>query len=194
MTTIRMEFEGIGQFRAAIEAAGDDIRQAAGEAVMKTALDVDRDIKKRIQGGPKSGTVYSRSRGLNRRTHQASAPYQAPATDTGALVQSITFRRVDLLTSVVFPQGPGAAYARRLELGGTVNGVYIAPRPAWRPAVAKAMPKFKSRLETALARVINGGGGASPAPAPSPASSTTKKPSILSRITGTLRKIFGRKR
>jgi len=155
MTTIRMEFEGIGQFRAVIEAAGDDIRKAAGDAVMKTALDVDRDIKKRIQSGPKSGRVYSRSRGLNRRTHQASAPGQAPATDTGALVQSVTFRRVDLLTSVVFPQGPGAAYARRLEFGGSDRrGVYIAPRPAWRPAVEKLMPKFKSRLESLIGKAV----------------------------------------
>lgn len=151
MTTIRMDFEGLGQFKQALEHASDDLRKAAGEAVLKTALDVDREIKRRIQTGPKSGRLYVRKSGRNRGTHRASAPGQAPATDTGALVQSIRFRREGLLTSVVFPQGPGARYARRLEFGGRDRrGVYIAPRPAWRPAVKKMTPKFQARLEALL--------------------------------------------
>lgn len=149
MSTIRLEMDGLEQLLSALRAAGKDATDEVAKAVTKTALDVDRDIKKRMQQSPASGRVYRRGKGRNRsRLHRASAPGQAPAIDTGRLINSIMFRQETPLTATV---SSNAIYARRLEYGGTDSrGVYIAPRPAWRPAVMMHEDKFRERIEAAV--------------------------------------------
>ena len=49
---------------------------------------------KSIQTDPKSGRTYEKYN--PRRTHKASAPGQAPASDTGNLVRNIIVRQVDI--------------------------------------------------------------------------------------------------
>lgn len=90
------------------------------EAVLTTAV-------QSILKGPKTGRVYTR-RGIE---HQASAPGEAPANDTGRLAQSgKTFYHSDnLIGRVVFTTD----YAEFLELG-TQN---MEPRPYLRPALDK---------------------------------------------------------
>ena len=79
--------------------------------------------------------------------HQASAPGEAPATDTGRLMGSIYFDREGPLTATV---GSKLAYAEWLEYGTS----RMAPRPYFRPAVEAVRPKFERALERALAGVI----------------------------------------
>ena len=141
MTTISVT--GTKELQMALEAMGDDISQAVTDAVNATGLEIRGDIVKRIQRGPKTGRTYKR-RGT---THKASAPGQAPATDTGRLVSSVTFKRISPLTVTV---GSKLAYASYLEFG-TRN---IARRPAWAPAAMQAEPKFRKRLEAAIAGAI----------------------------------------
>jgi len=149
VSTIRIELDGVQELIAALEAVGKDAVAEIGAAVTKTALDVDRDIKKRMQSSPASGRLYRRGKGRNRsRTHRASAPGQPPAIDTGRLINSIMFRQETPLTATV---SSNAIYAARLEYGGgDSRGVYIAPRPSWRPAVEKMRPKLAERIERAL--------------------------------------------
>lgn len=153
MSTIRLEMDGLEQLLSALRAAGKDATDEVAKAVTKTALDVDRNIKKRMQQSPASGRVYRRGKGRNRsRLHRASAPGQAPAMDSGDLINSIMFRQETPLTATV---SSNAIYGRRLEYGGTDSrGVYIAPRPAWRPAVEKMTPKFRERIEEAVRRAF----------------------------------------
>jgi hypothetical protein len=126
---------------AAIQKYGAKVEAEIAKAVTATALEVNTDIKKRIQRGPKSGRTYNR-RGVS---HQASAPGEAPATDTGTLASSITFKQVSKLTAEVETR---LAYGSFLEFG-TQN---IAPRPAWVPAVEEARPKFAKRVADAIRR------------------------------------------
>ena len=139
MTTITVT--GTKELQAALKDLGEDFAAEVSKAVNATAFDLQKDVQKRINRGPKTGRTYTR-RGI---THQASAPGQAPATDTGALVRSITLNRISDQTVTV---GSKLAYASYLEFG-TRN---IARRPAWVPAALQAEGKFRKRIEDALAR------------------------------------------
>lgn len=140
MITLRVE--NLDAVTQALREYGARAEQAIGQAVQATGLEVLTDIKKRIQRGPKTGRTYLRGTV----SHRASAPGEAPATDTGALVSSVTFRRVDTMTAEVESRLPYAAF---LEFG-TVN---MDPRPAWQPAVEAAGPNLQRRVTEALGRL-----------------------------------------
>lgn len=142
-----IEITGTEEVAEALRKYGERAKREVSKAVLKTAIDVNGDIKKRIQRGPKTGRVYQRGPGQNlSRTHRASAPGESPATDTGRLVNSIDFKMESPLTATVSSL---LAYAAYLEFGTQ----RIAPRPAWVPSVEAARPKFQKRLEEALRKV-----------------------------------------
>lgn len=145
--TAKLELTGTQEVSDALAKYGKAAEDALAKAVTATALILDTDIKQRIQRGPKTGRTYTRGAGQNlSRTHQASAPGEAPATDTGALASSITFRQVSRLTAEVESR---LAYAYYLEYGTQ----RIAQRPAWIPALEKVRPEFNRRIEDALRKV-----------------------------------------
>lgn len=144
--TARLSIEGPDDVIRALQAYGKKAEAEIAKAVAATALMVDTDIKKRIQRGPKTGRVYRRGRGQNlSATHQASAPGQAPATDSGTLASSISFRMVNPLAAEIESR---LDYATYLEFGTQ----HIAPRPAWVPAVEAARPDFAKRVAEAIRR------------------------------------------
>ena len=117
------------------------IRQAVGRGLLAAAQIHRNESVRMVLQGPKSGRLYGR--------HQASAPGQAPATDTGRLVNSI---RVDhtpgsLTASVVC----GAAYGRSLEFGTR----RIAPRPFLRPPLATKRAEIVAAIAAPVARLFN---------------------------------------
>lgn len=135
-----MSVENDAEVRAALRRYGARFGQLLDRAINATALSVDRDIKKKIQRGPKTGIVYNKVK--PNRIHRASAPGQPPATDTGRLVSSIYYRRGKLSATV----GSSLAYAYWLEFGTR----RIKPRPAWVPAVQENRPKFNDRVREAI--------------------------------------------
>ena len=143
MTRITMQLEGGDQLAAALRAYGAAAEKHVGDAVNATGLELRGEIVKKYQRGPATGITYEKSN--PRRTHTASAPGQAPATDTGRLASSVNFKREGPMSATV---GSQVAYAAMLEFGTA----RIAPRPAWVPATEAMRPKFRQRLETALAR------------------------------------------
>ena len=156
MTRITMQLEGGDQLAAALRAYGAAAEKHVGDAVNATGLELRADIVKAYQRGPKSGRVYTHyfftdgngnlRQGRKRdKPHQASAPDEAPATDTGNLASRIDFKREGATSATV---GSQVVYASMLEFGTS----RIAPRPAWVPATEAMRPKFRQRLEAALAR------------------------------------------
>jgi phage gpG-like protein len=94
---------------------------AVTKAKDETLLKKGDEMKFRLIGqmhGPKSGHVYG--------SHQASAPGEAPATETSALERSIQVEKVDPNTVAV---GTDNEYAQVLEFGGG----RIAPRHNFQP-------------------------------------------------------------
>lgn len=117
-------------------AASPAVIAAASRAVRGTAMDVLADAQEAIQTGEKSGKQT--------KNHRASAPGQAPATDTGNLVISgaVDVGADGLTATVTF----SSEYAEDLELGT----VRMAPRPFLAPAVEKNREAFVDALVKAV--------------------------------------------
>jgi HK97 gp10 family phage protein len=105
--------------------------------VLKAATEFETLVKTSMQGG-KSGAVYGR--------HQASAPGEPPAIDTGNLINSIRHEAEDGgFTQVI---SANAEYAQHLEYGTRK----MAPRPYMRPAAEKIRPRFLEAMRQAIER------------------------------------------
>lgn len=143
--SVTIKLEGAKELQAALRNLSDEVRAEVGKAVTGTAIMLRADVVERIQRGPASGVVYTKKN--PNRVHQASAPGEAPATDTGRLANSIEFDQIGPLTATV---GSSLLYALYLEYGTT----RMAPRPYFRPAVEAVRPKFERALERALAGAI----------------------------------------
>lgn len=102
------------------------IKRGAYLGVIEGTELVKEEMVRSIQSGPKTGRLYRR-RSV---THRASAPGEAPASDTGRLVQSITTAyKTEPIQGRV---NAGTDYAASLEYGTT----RMEPRPYARPALA----------------------------------------------------------
>jgi len=62
--------------------------QGIHEALYDIGRITQTEIRRLLDTGPKTGRIYSRPGG---RRHRASAPGEAPATDTGALAKSVDY-------------------------------------------------------------------------------------------------------
>lgn len=102
-----------------------------GIDLLKRGIRVETDVKRRLKQTGK-GRVYEKYK--PRRTHRASAPGDAPATDLGHLGASYG-RALGHDGRGLFVQvGTGLKVGLFLEIGTRT----IDPRPALRPALAKA--------------------------------------------------------
>lgn len=99
---------------------------AVGKIVRKTARDIEADAEQSMEG-PKSGQMYG--------AHQASAPGEAPAVDTGNLKGSIDTEMTSKTTAVV---AVGAEYGAHLEYGTRK----MTMRPYMRPAAERKARAF----------------------------------------------------
>lgn len=134
-----------------IDRATGKVRQAIAEEVVKalflSSKRIEGDAKKSILDGQKTGRVYKRGNV----EHRASAPGEAPASDTGRLVNSIN--------GDLDPGNQSATvrvatkYARPLEMG-TKD---MAARPFLFPAAEKnrrwVVERINKALRTAIIRV-----------------------------------------
>lgn len=112
------------------------VRAAAMRGVVRGTEAVVEEATSLILETPKTGRVYRR-RGV---THQASAPGQPPASDTGRLVQSnrTEFDQAELTGTAIW----SAAHAAALE-HGTAK---MAPRPFARPALANSREEIEQDI------------------------------------------------
>ena len=107
-------------------------RKAVQGVTAATALVEDASVQK-ITSGPKTGRTYRRN-GVN---HQASAPGEAPATDTGALLAS---RRTEIEENgLVGTLSYNTVYALDMERGNEK----IAPRPYLQPSLEENRTEVK---------------------------------------------------
>jgi hypothetical protein len=141
-TTISVE--GLDALQRDFSRISDETRAGLSLAVKATALDINRDVKKRILRGPKTGRIYTRGGGQNlSATHQASAPGESPATDTGELARRQYYTQENSLSATI---GSRLVYAYFLEFGTRT----IAARPTWIPAIEAITPKFNQRVDKVL--------------------------------------------
>ena len=142
MRDVKVEIKGLKEVQDAIRAYQGDISKQLGLIVNAAALEAVSDVRRAIQGPPKTGREYPRGRD---KIHRASAPGQAPATDTGTLVSSIYNEDRGRNAKAI---GSRLPYAFYLEFGT----FKMDARPAWVPAVERAIPKMLKRVELAIAK------------------------------------------
>lgn len=100
---------------------------------------VEAEAKQSIQRGVKSGRIYKR-RSI---VHQASAPGEPPASDTGFLVSNITKTAVEKSgTELSISVESKAPYSKFLEFGTRK----MSARPFLQPALEKNRNKIKSKF------------------------------------------------
>jgi HK97 gp10 family phage protein len=141
-----------------VDAVRAKIRAAAMIGVVRGAESVLEEATSLILDSPKTGRIYRR-RGVE---HQASAPGQAPASDTGRLAQS---GRVTVGQTTVLDQANGkavgrdvvvaaaqwsSAHASRLEHGTET----MEPRPFARPALAAKRDEIVADIADEMRRVL----------------------------------------
>lgn len=113
------------------------VMRAARIGVIAGTEAIRNEMIRSIQDGPKTGRIYTRGlskSGKSYKVHQASAPGQPPAADSGHLVTTITTRySFDDPFSMRGWVNTSAEYGKYLEYGTKK----MKPRPFARPALAK---------------------------------------------------------
>ena len=124
-----------------LETPFQEIVKGGGQLIRAEAI-------KSIQTGAKTGIVYQKYN--PRRQHRASAPGQAPASDTGNLVSKIIVKQKSKNVTQV---ESGADYSKFLEYGTSK----MEPRPFLFPAFEKSRGNIAKavfeRVITAIYRI-----------------------------------------
>lgn len=122
------------------------IPDALRDAIREIAFDIRIKAMELITSGPKTGTTYKRKSV----SHQASAPGEAPASDTGDLLSHITVAAHGRYTDV----GTEKLHGLYLEGGTKVKDVErIAPRPFLAPALEEHSGRIEAALVEHLRRI-----------------------------------------
>jgi len=131
--------KNVAAVQAMIVQYGEAVEKGVSELVTAVGLEAITDVKKRIQGPPKTGAIYTRGS----ISHQASAPGEAPATDTGTLVNSIFFEQTNKLQVKI---GSRLDYAYYLEYGTMM----MKARPSWVHAVVDARKSLNANIDALI--------------------------------------------
>lgn len=128
-------------------------RQCAESGVRQARIQGERELIE-ILTGPRTGAVYTEyfaringkvvPVGKRSKPHQASAPGEAPARDSGRLIQSVTSEQSAAGGTVTGRVGASADYIVRLELGTR----HMEPRPSVSRLVNE--PERRDRLKSAF--------------------------------------------
>lgn len=143
--TRTVRIEGTEELNRALRKLNAEARIEVKKAIDATGLSLRGKIVKNYQRGPKTGEIYEKSNPT--RTHRASAPGEAPATDTGRLASSVVMQSdpqqpltVEVLTDVEY--GPWLEFGTRR----------IKPRPNWVPTAQAEQPDYVRRVVNAIRR------------------------------------------
>ena len=131
---------------AKLEAMKTQVPDAVKAQLYLGGLKIEEIYKKSVMSGDKSGKVYHRGKV----SHTASAPGEAPANDTGRLVNSVHTDRVGDGSTVTV--SVDAAYGAALEFGTSK----MAARPALLPALRQVTPDIQAATGLAVKETING--------------------------------------
>ena len=83
---MKVKILGRKRLRSQLKEMSDDLRSDLAKQMAISLAQMNRDVKKGINTGSRSGTIYKRGG----RTRQRSAPGELPKTDTGDLVSKFS--------------------------------------------------------------------------------------------------------
>jgi hypothetical protein len=138
---------GREQLRRRLGAIGPRTREAVFKVLQQGGQLIADATAEKIIDGPKSGRLY-KSQWRKGAKHRASAPGEAPASDSGRLAQSQTW--VGSESTLTVDVGTATPYAADLELG-TPDG-RIEPRPSLGPSFREIAPRVQRAIVVAAQR------------------------------------------
>lgn len=144
-SVMKVNVSSLSKWKKNLKRVEEATRKNQRRAILTGAYMIHKDAIESIKKGPKSGRTYARGN----KDHVASAPGEAPATDTGELVSKIVVRVVD--GGDIVDVASRAKYSFALELG-TADG-RIKPRPFLFPAFQKNIPKIRIMLKNAKGKL-----------------------------------------
>ena len=142
---VKEKVKGIKKAMDSLKSLERDLEAPFREVILGGAQLIRSEAVKSIMQGPKTGRIYEKYN--PRRTHRASAPGQAPASDTGNLVSQIQVKQTNPDEVVV---ESGANYSKFLEFGTSK----ILPRPFLFPATERSRPKIQQAIFNKVVQTI----------------------------------------
>jgi len=136
MTSVRVKLNKLPKIR-------DQLVPQASRAIERGGFKIEQRTKENMARA-KSGRRYKRGSSV----HVASAPGEAPAIDTGTLVNSI---RTAMLRPLVCAVQATARHARFLYQGTS----RMAPRPFLEPEARELVPEIEREVREAVRRATS---------------------------------------
>ena len=131
---LEIKVKGVKEALQSLKSLEKDLEEPFREVIKGGAQLIRGEAIKSIQTGPKSGRTYEKYN--PRRTHKASAPGEAPASDTGNLVRNI---RVTQKSQDVVTVESRASYSKFLEYGTSKMQARPFLFPAFKMSQGKIM-------------------------------------------------------
>ena len=159
MTSINVSLDGMQQLLNQMKKLGADADAVVLKTITDLVVQTQALAKIGIQRGPKSGRVYDTRfwtdaqgrlrRGEPRPSHQASAPGQYPASDSGRLASSVM---IDLPTpgGLTGRVGTNVQYGPMLEFGTSKMAARPWLLPSFTQAKINVEKKLKAQLEARI--------------------------------------------
>jgi len=167
---VSFEITGLDSIAQGSERVKQAVADEINKAVYASAQKVSTEAKKSILDGNKSGRIDNRRRSgsvigtavnfnngvvaaegsFRGGFHRASAPGEAPASDTGRLVNSINSYAVGNGEAISVAGRGTVKYATMLEFGTSK----MAARPFMFPALEKSKAWISARIQDAVRRGI----------------------------------------
>lgn len=144
--SVSVEIIGLDKLKKRLEKISTEAEQQVGNALNDGAMLIRNTAVQNIQQGTHSGETYKRGN----IEHQASAPGEYPATDTGMLVSSIHIEVGKEGKDVVAQVGSPLDYATYLEFGTTK----MAARPFLQPSFELNKAKIKDLVNAVMKSLI----------------------------------------
>ena len=142
---ISIQVKGFKKVMSSLKNLEQDLEKPFREVIVGGAQLIRGEAIKSIQSGPKSGRIYEKYN--PRRTHKASAPGQAPASDTGNLVRNIVVKQEN--PDLVKVES-NATYSSFLEFGTSK----MLARPFLFPATERSRKKIAQAVFNRVVKEI----------------------------------------
>jgi HK97 gp10 family phage protein len=147
-----MAVKGLKQLNVKLGKIGAETRTEVRRALQRGALRVENRAVEGIINPPKTGRIYP-SKHRKGAKHQASAPGEFPAADSGRLHQSITSVEASKEALLRFETGTNVDYGTYLELGTS----RMEPRPFMAPAFDENVGQVRIDVQNAIKRAARKG-------------------------------------
>ena len=143
MTQIRIRIENLSAVERALTQYGAKAEAEISKVLDAVGTSIINGVKKKMRSS-KSGRTYKR--GKIGRDHVASAPGEAPAVDTGRLINSSIYQKK--VSPLELIGGSNVKYSEWLEYGTRK----IKPRPSWTLEIYAHREILQKAIEGALRR------------------------------------------